>query len=73
MQQRTQSKVEEHELLASGDLSGRANASQLSVPAWLIFGMFFVALPMAGGFQREQQSGALLRFRALDLNTGTLA
>ena len=62
VQQRTQSKVEEHELLASGDLSGRANASQLSVPAWLIFGMFFVALPMAGGFQREQQSGALLRF-----------
>ena len=73
VQQRTQSKVEEHELLASGDLSGRANASQLSVPAWLIFGMFFVALPMAGGFQREQQSGALLRFRALDLNLSTLA
>lgn len=73
VQQRTQSQIEEHELLASGDLSGRANASQLSVPAWLIFGMFFVALPMAGGFQREQQSGALLRFRALDLNLATLA
>lgn len=73
VQQHTQSKVEEHELLASGDLSGRANASQLSVPAWLIFGMFFVALPMAGGFQREQQSGALLRFRALDLSLATLA
>ncbi|MDH0893614.1 MULTISPECIES: ABC transporter permease [unclassified Pseudomonas] len=73
VQQRTQSRVEEHELLASGDLSGRANASQLSVPAWLIFGMFFVALPMAGGFQREQQSGALLRFRALDLSLATLA
>lgn len=73
VQQRTQSQIEEHELLASGDLSGRANASQLSVPAWLIFGMFFVALPMAGGFQREQQSGALLRFRALDLSVATLA
>ncbi|WP_043311100.1 ABC transporter permease [Pseudomonas sp. ML96] len=73
VQQRTQSQIEEHELLASGDLSGRANASQLSVPAWLIFGMFFVALPMAGGFQREQQSGALLRFRALDLSLATLA
>lgn len=73
VQQRTASRIEEHELLASGDLSGRANASQLSVPAWLIFGMFFVALPMAGGFQREQQSGALLRFRALGLNLGVLA
>ena len=72
VQQRTQSHIAEHERLASGDLSGQANASQLSVPAWLIFGMFFVALPMAGGFQREQQSGALLRLRALDLNLGVL-
>lgn len=73
VQQRTQSHIEESEQLASGDLSGRANASQLSVPAWLIFGMFFVALPMAGGFQREQQSGTLLRFRTLGLSLPTLA
>lgn len=72
IRQRTQSEIAERQLLASGELSGKANASQLSVPAWLIFGMFFVALPMAGGFQREQQSGALLRFRALGLDLGTL-
>lgn len=71
-QQRTQSQLDELELLASGDLSGRANASQLSVPAWLIFGMFFVMLPMAGGFQREQQSGTLLRFRAMGLSLASL-
>lgn len=73
VQQRTQSRIDEQEQLASGDLSGRANASQLSVPAWLIFGMFFITLPMAGGFQREQQSGTLLRFRCLGLSLGTLA
>lgn len=72
VQQRTQSQIIEQEQLASGDLSGRANATQLSVPAWLIFGMFFVMLPMAGGFQREQQSGTLLRLRCLGLNLGTL-
>lgn len=72
VQQRTQSQIDEQEQLASGDLSGRANATQLSVPAWLIFGMFFVVLPMAGGFQREQQSGTLLRLRCLGLNLGTL-
>ena len=72
VQQRTQSQINEQERLASGDLSGRANATQLSVPAWLIFGMFFVMLPMAGGFQREQQSGTLLRLRCLGLNLGTL-
>jgi ABC-2 type transport system permease protein len=72
VQQRTQSQIDEQEQLASGDLSGRANASQLSVPAWLIFGMFFVVLPMAGGFQREQQSGTLLRLRCLGLPLSTL-
>jgi len=72
VQQRTQSQIIEQEQLASGDLSGRANATQLSVPAWLIFGMFFVVLPMAGGFQREQQSGTLLRLRCLGLSLSTL-
>jgi ABC-2 type transport system permease protein len=70
--QRTQSQITELQLLSSGDLSGRANASQLSVPAWLIFGMFFVMLPMAAGFQREQQSGTLLRFRCMGLSLGSL-
>lgn len=70
--QRTQSEIAESQLLSSGSLSSRANASQLSVPAWLIFGMFFVMLPMAAGFQREQQSGTLLRFRCLGLSLGSL-
>lgn len=72
VQQRTQSQIDEQEQLASGDLSGRANATQLSVPAWLIFGMFFVVLPMAGGFQREQQNGTLLRLRCMGLSLATL-
>lgn len=72
IQQRTQSQIEEQQQLANGDLSGQANATQMSVPAWLIFGMFFVVLPMAGGFQREQQSGTLLRLRCLGLSLRTL-
>ena len=70
--QRTQSEIAESQLLSSGSLSSRANASQLSVPAWLIFGMFFVMLPMAAGFQREQQSGTLLRFRSMGLSLSSL-
>lgn len=73
IQQRTLSRIDEQQVLASGELSGRANASQLSVPAWLIFGMFFVALPMAGGFQRERQSGVLLRLQCLGLPFASLA
>ncbi len=72
IQQRTQSQIDEQQQLANGDLSSQANATQMSVPAWLIFGMFFVVLPMAGGFQREQQSGTLLRLRCMGLSLRTL-
>ncbi len=73
VQARTQSKLPQYDILSSGNLAAKANASQLSVPAWLIFGMFFVMLPMANSFQYEQQSGTLLRFRGLQLNIATLA
>lgn len=73
VQARTQSELPQYELLNSGHLAAKANASQLSVPAWLIFGMFFVMLPMANSFQYEQQSGTLLRFRGLQLSVSTLA
>jgi ABC-2 type transport system permease protein len=71
--QRTANRIDEQELLASGDLAQRANASQHNVPAWLIFGMFFVMLPMANGFQREQANGTLLRLRCMGLGLGPLA
>ncbi len=73
VQARTQSELPQYDVLSSGNLAAKANASQLSVPAWLIFGMFFVMLPMANSFQHEQQSGTLLRFRGLQLNVATLA
>lgn len=70
---RTANRIDEQELLASGDLAQRANASQHNVPAWLIFGMFFVMLPMANSFQREQANGTLLRLRCMGLGLGPLA
>ena len=73
VQAQTQSELAQYQVLSSGDVASQANASQLSVPAWLIFGMFFVMLPMANSFQYEQQSGTLLRFRGLQLRFSTLA
>lgn len=73
VQARTASRIEEQALRADGSLGLRANASQHSVPAWLIFGMFFVMLPMAYSFQQERQSGTLMRFRCLGLGLPTLA
>lgn len=42
--------------------SGRAlTAVQQSVPAWLIFGMFFVVIPIAGVLIQERSEGTLAR------------
>lgn len=69
---RTASQLDEQELLASGEPARKASATQHNVPAWLIFGMFFVMLPMANAFQREQANGTLLRLRCMGLGLGHL-
>lgn len=73
VQQQTQSHVTEHDRGSQGQLFADANPSQHSVPAWLIFGMFFVMLPMAGTLLNEQQSGTLLRLKCAGLPALTLA
>jgi ABC-2 type transport system permease protein len=46
--------------------SGRAlTAVQQSVPAWLIFGMFFVVIPLAGVLIQERRDGTLARLQSL--------
>jgi ABC-2 type transport system permease protein len=41
--------------------AGRLSSVQQNVPAWLIFGMFFVVLPMASLFIVERRDGTLAR------------
>lgn len=49
-----------------GDDSGRpANAVQQNVPAWLVFGMFFVVTAVSSLFVQEQASGTLARLYVL--------
>lgn len=43
----------------------RPTAVQQNVPAWLVFGMFFVVASMAGLFVEERACGALSRLRSL--------
>jgi ABC-2 type transport system permease protein len=45
---------------------------QQTVPAWLIFGMFFVVLPLSAIFITERQHGTLQRQLSLGLGHGTL-
>jgi ABC-2 type transport system permease protein len=39
----------------------RLTAVQQSVPAWLVFGMFFVVIPLSGVLVQERQHGTLAR------------
>jgi ABC-2 type transport system permease protein len=47
------------------DAALRPSAVQHNVPAWLVFGMFFVVTAIAGLFVQEQHDGALARLASL--------
>jgi len=41
---------------------------QQSVPAWLVFAMFFVVIPLSTAFIIERQQGSLLRLRIMNIS-----
>ncbi len=45
----------------AGGQALRPNSVQQNVPAWSLFGMFFIAVPLAGALIRERQEGTLKR------------
>jgi ABC-2 type transport system permease protein len=53
--------------------SGRKmTAVQQSVPAWLIFGMFFVVIPIAGVLIQERNDGTLVRMLGFGVTPGAI-
>jgi ABC-2 type transport system permease protein len=48
------------------------SAVQQSVPAWLVFGAFFVVVPLSNTLIRERQQGTLRRLRSTNLGSLTL-
>ena len=43
-------------------------AVQQNVPAWAIFGIFFIVVPLAGSLIKERESGTLLRLKVLPVS-----
>lgn len=41
------------------------NSVQHNVPAWTMFGMFFILYPLAGNFIKERADGSMLRLRLI--------
>jgi ABC-2 type transport system permease protein len=48
------------------------NAVQQNVPAWALFGIFFIAVPMAGSFIKERLTGVAQRMRTMPVSYLTL-
>lgn len=55
-----------------GSAGPRPSAVQQNVPAWLVFGMFFVVASIAGLVVEERHSGTLARLRSLGVSRSTL-
>ncbi len=53
--------LKEEPLNDKGDLMLHINSVQHNVPAWAIFGMFFIVVPIAGHLLREREDGSAFR------------
>ncbi len=50
----------------------RPTSTQQSVPSWIVFGMFFVIIPLSTIFISERHQNTLLRMRAMHVSTPLL-
>jgi ABC-2 type transport system permease protein len=60
------------EAIGGASVTAPPTAVQQNVPAWLIFGMFFVVLPISAIFITERNHGTLQRQRSMGICHGTL-
>ncbi|QTA82335.1 putative ABC transport system ATP-binding domain-containing protein [Desulfonema limicola] len=57
---------------APGQSSKLPTSVQQNVPAWALFGMFFIVVPLGGSLIRERQTGTLTRLMTLPVSYGIL-
>ncbi len=57
---------------ANGNAVKLPSSVQQNVPAWALFGMFFIVVPMGGSLIREKQDGTLLRMMSLPVSYLTI-
>ncbi|MFZ0613513.1 MAG: ABC transporter permease [Desulfobacterales bacterium] len=57
---------------ARGNAVKLPSSVQQNVPAWALFGMFFIVVPMGGSLIREKQEGTLLRLMSLPVSYLTI-
>jgi len=61
------------EIIATGaTLKAFPSTMQQNIPAWTIFGMFFIVVPLGGSLIRERQNGTLARLLAMPVSPFTI-
>ncbi|MFN3405232.1 MAG: ABC transporter permease [Cytophagaceae bacterium] len=48
------------------------NSVQHNVPAWSVFGIFFIVLPLAGSIIKEREEGSIMRLKTLPVSMFTV-
>lgn len=62
----------QEETAVAGKALLRPNAVQQNVPAWTLFGMFFIVVPLSGLIIRERQNGTVQRLLTMPVSPLTL-
>lgn len=57
--------LKEHSTGTGKQIDVISNSVQHNVPAWSIFAMFFIVIPIAGNMIREREDGSLLRMKLI--------
>jgi ABC-2 type transport system permease protein len=57
---------------AGGRWKTRPTAAQQNVPAWALFGMFFIVVPLSGTIIRERETGTFRRLMTLPISPAGL-
>lgn len=60
------------EVAFNSRLLARPTAAQQNVPAWALFGMFFIVVPLSGSLVRERQTGAMTRLMTMPVSALSL-
>ncbi len=63
-----ESRVEVHYIYRGGRSFKIPSAVQQSVPAWLVFSMFFIVIPLSNTFISERGQGTLMRLKSMNVS-----
>ncbi|MCX5855277.1 MAG: ABC transporter permease [Deltaproteobacteria bacterium] len=63
-----ESPVEVNYVYKEGRYSKIPSAVQQSVPAWLVFSMFFIVIPISNTFISEREQGTLMRLKSMNVS-----